>query len=279
LVNQELSRELTEISFEIARQVGVLVDRRGAVTHVMCGDASSIEMPDWGRLRAGRGRLRGLRCIHTHLRDEGLDRDDLTDLALLRLDAMVAITMDHSGLPDLAHLASLRPVVDGGSPVELLKPTAPASLDFDFRSWIRDIEDELGRGDRTREIAGSEGAILVSVSAGRASGDLEMQVEELKELAHSAGVEVIDVLTQQRPRVDPRFLMGPGKLQELVIRALQAGVDLVIFDQNLTPTQARNLSQRLDLRVIDRTQLILDLFAQHATSGDGKLQVELAQLS
>jgi GTP-binding protein HflX len=211
-----------------------------------------------------------LRCIHTHLRNEGLDRDDVTDLALLRLDAMVAITMDAAGLPDRAHLAHLRPVFDGESPVEFLKADAPANLDFDFRSWIRDIEDELGRGDRARKIAGSEGAILVSVSAGRASSDLEMQVEELKELARSAGVEVIDVLTQHRPRVDPRFLIGPGKLQELVIRAMQADVDLVIFDQNLTPTQARNLSQRLDLRVIDRTQLILDLFAQHATSRDGK---------
>jgi len=278
VVSQDLARELTEISFEIGRQVGVLVERRGAVSHVMCGDAQSIEMPDWGRLRAGRGRLRGLRCIHTHLRDEGLDRDDLTDLALLRLDAMVAITMDSRGLPQLAHVASLRPVVDGGDPVELLEPTPPAHLDLDFPGWIRDIEAELGRVVRTREISGSEGAILVSVSAGRSASDIEMQLDELFELARSAGVEVIDKLTQQRPRVDPRFLIGPGKLQELVIRALQGGVDLVIFDQNLTPTQARNLAERLDLRVIDRTQLILDIFAQHAISRDGKLQVELAQL-
>jgi GTP-binding protein HflX len=278
VISQELARELTEISFEISRQVGVLVERRGAVTHVMCGDARSIQLPDWGRLRAGRGRLRGLRCIHTHLREEGLDRDDLTDLALLRLDAMVAITMDSRGLPQLAHVASLRPVVDGEDPVELLQPTPPAHLDFDFPGWIRDIETELGRADRTSEIAGSEGAILVSVSAGRSAGDLEMQLDELVELARSAGVQVIDKLTQQRHRVDPRYLIGPGKLQELVIRALQCGVDLVIFDQNLTPTQARNLAARLDLRVIDRTQLILDIFAQHAISRDGKLQVELAQL-
>jgi GTP-binding protein HflX len=278
VVSQDLARELTEISFEIGRQVGVLVERRGAVSHVMCGDTQSIEQPDWGRLRAGRGRLRGLRCIHTHLRNEGLDRDDLTDLALLRLDAMVAITMDSRGHPQLAHVASLRPVVDGGDPVELLEPTPPAHLDLDFPSWIRDIEAELGRADRTREISGSEGAILVSVSAGRSASDIEMQLDELFELARSAGVEVIDKLTQQRPRVDPRFLIGPGKLQELVIRALQGGVDLVIFDQNLTPTQARNLAERLDLRVIDRTQLILDIFAQHAISRDGKLQVELAQL-
>ncbi|HXV37904.1 MAG TPA: GTPase HflX [Myxococcota bacterium] len=278
VVSQELARELAEVSFEIGRQVGVLVDRRGEVTHVMCGDSSSIELPDWGRLRAGPGRLRGLRCIHTHLREDGLDREDLTDLALLRLDAMVAITVDERGLPKLAHVASLRPGAEQGDPVELLAPTAPANLDLDFPAWIREIEDELGRLDRTREIGGSEGALLVSVSAGRSAHELEADLAELVELAKSAGVAVIDTLTQQRARVDPRYVIGPGKLQELVIHALQSGVDLVIFDQILSPAQARNLAQRLDLRVIDRTQLILDIFAQHATSRDGKLQVELAQL-
>jgi len=277
-VSHELARELTELSSEIGRQIGVLVDRRGEVTHVMCGTSKSIELPDWGRLRAGLGRLRGLRCIHTHLHDEGLDRDDLTDLALLRLDAMVAITMDERGLPKLAHVGSLRPVDNGGDPVELLAPAAPANLDVDFPAWIRGIEDELGRLDRTRKIGSSEGAILVSVSAGRSADELETHVDELVELARSAGVEVVDVVTQQRNRVDPRYVMGPGKLQELVIHALQSGVDLVIFDQSLSPTQARNLAERLDLRVIDRTQLILDIFAQHAVSRDGKLQVELAQL-
>jgi GTP-binding protein HflX len=169
-------------------------------------------------------------------------------------------------------------VSDGGDPVELLTPAPPANLDFDFPAWIRDIEDELGRMDRTRKIGNSEGAILVSVSAGRAVDELEVHLAELVELARSAGVEVIDTVTQQRNRVDPRYVIGPGKLQELVIHALQSGVDLVIFDQTLSPTQARNLAQRLDLRVIDRTQLILDIFAQHAVSHDGKLQVELAQL-
>jgi GTP-binding protein HflX len=202
----------------------------------------------------------------------------LTDLALLRLDAMVALTMDERGLPKLAYVGSLRPGSDAGDPVDLLKPTPPANLDIDFPAWIHDIEDELGRLDRTRKIGNSEGAILVSVSAGRSADELEAHLTELVELARSAGVEVVDTVTQQRNRVDPRYVMGPGKLQELVIHALQSGVDLVIFDQSLSPTQARNLAQRLDLRVIDRTQLILDIFAQHAVSRDGKLQVELAQL-
>jgi GTP-binding protein HflX len=105
-----------------------------------------------------------------------------------------------------------------------------------------------------------------------------MQIAELRELTRSAGVEVVDLISQHRHRADPKTLLGAGRLQDLVVHALWSDADLVIFDQDLTPTQARNLGERLELRVIDRTQLILDIFAQHATSRDGKLQVELAQL-
>jgi GTP-binding protein HflX len=269
---------MTGLSCETGRQLGVLVDRRGAVTHVMVGDARSIELPDWGRMRAGQGRLRGLRCIHTHLADEGLTRDDLNDLVLLRLDAMVTLAATGDGLPGLAHVAALRATHDREEPIQYLDPAPPAQLDFDFRDWIRALEEELARRDRTREVVDGERAILVSVTAGRGKEDVEMQVDELKELARSAGVEVVHEVAQSRPRPDPKLLIGSGKLQELNILAFQHDIDLVIFDQNLTPTQARNLSERLDLRVIDRTQLILDIFAQHARTRDGKLQVELAQL-
>ena len=258
--------------------MGVLVDRRGEVTHVMVGDARSIELPDWGRMRAGRGRLRGLRCIHTHLGDEPLTRDDVTDLTLLRLDAMVAIGTDADGLPGLAYVASLRPANEDGAAVEHMEPLPPARLDLDFREWIGALEEELARQSRTRRVSGAERAVLVSVSAGRRSEDVEMQLAELRELARSAGVEVAEILRQQRPRPDPRYLIGSGRLEDLVVRAFHQDVDLVIFDQNLSPAQGRNLAERLDLRVIDRTQLILDIFAQHAKTRDGKLQVELAQL-
>ncbi len=278
LITHEFARNLTEVSRETGRQVGVLVDRRGAVRHVMVGDARSIELPDWGRIRAGRERLRGLRCIHTHLRDEPLTRDDLTDLALLRLDAMVAVTADERGLPGLAYTAALRAANKEGAAVEHLPPRPPARLDFDFREWIRELEEELARTVRTRAVGDGERAVLVSVTAGRKSADVESHLEELRELADSAGVEVVHLVVQQRERVDRKFSIGAGKLQDLMIRAFQNDVDLVIFDQNLTPTQARNLGERLDLRVIDRTQLILDIFAQHASTRDGKLQVELAQL-
>ena len=278
LVTQELARELCAWTHESGRQVGVLLDRRGCVTHVMVGDAQGIEMPDWGRIRAGRGRLRGFRCIHSHVGDQPLNRDDLTDLAVLRLDAMVALTTDEEGLPGLAHTAVLRPAREGEDGIEELEALPPSQLDFDFRDWIRAREEEFARQDRGREVVEGERAILVSVTAGRSRNETEEQILELRELARSAEVHVVDVLSQRRSRIDPRFLVGSGRLQDLVIHAFQSDVDLVIFDQNLSAVQARNLAERLELRVIDRTQLILDIFAQRASTRDGKLQVELAQL-
>ena len=244
----------------------------------MVGNAHAIELPDWGRLRAGRGRLRGLRCIHTHLSREGLTPDDKTDLLLLRLDAMVTIGVDDNGLPTLAHTAALCPANRDGDGMEFLAPLPPAQINFDFQVWVRDLEEELSRTVGMREVGAGERAILVSVTAGRSADDLETHVAELGELARSAGVEIVDVVTQHRPRVDPKTVLGSGKLQELMIRAFQSDIELVIVDQDMTPTQARNLAARMELRVIDRTQLILDIFAQHATTRDGKLQVELAQL-
>jgi GTP-binding protein HflX len=191
---------------------------------------------------------------------------------------MVAVATDSQGLPGLAYTAALRPANAEGDAIDQLEPRPPALLDFDFREWIHALEEELARQTRTREVGDGERAILVSVTAGRGAHDVDMQVDELKELARSAGVEVLEEVRQHRERVDPKFLIGPGRLRDLMIRAIQSDVDLVIFDQNLSPTQARNLAERLDLRVIDRTQLILDIFAQHARTRDGKLQVELAQL-
>jgi GTPase len=258
--------------------VGVLVDRAGAVTHVMVGDPRSITLPDWGRMRAGRGRLRGLRCIHTHLDGEGLSRDDLTDLAKLRLDAMVSIGADERGLPERAHAAALAPAGREGAGIQLLPPQPPSQLELDFDDWIGALEEELARATPVHAVDAGERAILVAVTGGRRPHDFEYSLEELREPAKSAGVNVVDVVVQHRPQVDPRTLVGAGKLQELVIRCFQLDVDLAIFDEDLSPSQARNLAERLDLRVIDRTQLILDIFAQRASTRDGKLQVELAQL-
>jgi GTP-binding protein HflX len=278
IVTHELARELAALSHETGRLVGILVDRRGAVTHVMAGDSGSIVLPDWGRMRAGRGRLRGLRCIHTRFDGDPPSRDDLTDLARLRLDAMLVVEVLEDGLPGLVRAAALLPANDAGGQVQHLEAAPASLLDFDFQAWVRALEDELARRTPVHAVGAGERAILVCVTGGRRLEEFEYAQEELQELARSANVSVAEVLTQHRPRVDPRTVIGEGKLQDLTVRCIQSDVDLVIFDDNLSPAQARNLAERLDLRVIDRTQLILDIFAQHARTRDGKLQVELAQL-
>jgi len=225
----------------------VLVDRGGAVTHVMVGDARSIELPDWGRMRAGRGRLRGLRCIHTHVGDEPLTRDDLTDLALLRLDAMVAVTTTAEGLPGLAHAAALRPANADGAAVEHLPPVPPGQLDLDFRVFIRDREEELARQSRTREVGASERAILVSVTAGRRPYDIEMQLDELKELAEKAQIPVITTLLGLGgfPGTHPLNLGMPGMhgmyWNNIAIGEADLVIGLGMLLENWLPRKCRNV--------------------------------------
>jgi GTP-binding protein HflX len=278
VISPELAAFMAERSAEIHRQVGVLIDRRGAITHVFVGDASKIILPDIGRLRGAAGRFRGLRLVHTHLRGEALTRDDLTDLALLRLDLVAAITIDAAGRPQKLHIGHLLPDGPADRPWRELAPEVPWAQTTDFARLIAGLEAEYGRGRRATTTAdGDNRAVLVHVGLGRAA-DSEARVAELRELCRTAGVEVADVITQRRPAADPKYLVGRGKLDDVLLRAMQLGAEMVIFDPDLTPGQARAISSATELKVLDRTMLILDIFAQHATSRDGKLQVELAQL-
>jgi GTP-binding protein HflX len=279
VVSPELAAFLAELSAGMHRQVGVLLDRRGTITHVMVGDASKIMMPDVGRLRGAAGRFRGLRLVHTHLRGEGLTRDDLTDLALLRLDLVAAITVDAAGRPGKLFIGHLLPDGPAERPWRELPAESPHAPTTDFAQLISSLEAQYGKGRRAAATVGKDRAILVHVAAGiLRNGDSEARIAELKELCRTAGVEIEDVITQSRPAPDPKFLVGRGKLDDILLRAMQLGAEMVIFDPDLSPGQARAISEATELKVLDRTMLILDIFAQHATSRDGKLQVELAQL-
>jgi len=298
---------MTEISHETNRQIGVLLNRKGQVEYVMVGTAKQIEMPDFGRARVSAERFRGLRCVHTHLLGEKLTQDDLTDLALLRLDLMSVIQVDKSnGLPGLVYSAHLLPAADGevqkpareqglnngldpdpaladtrasALDYEFLEPAIPAHLDTDFISLINSLEDEMARVRQTarNRQTNRDRAILISVTTGH-TDDAEESLAELEELAASAGVFVLDRVIQRRQQIDPRTILGRGKLDELLIRSMRLGADMIIFDTELSPAQVRSLSEATELKVIDRPQLILDIFAQRAQSREGKLQVELAQL-
>ncbi|MDB4980694.1 MAG: GTP-binding protein HflX [Myxococcales bacterium] len=288
----ELATYLCQLSREIGRQIGLLVGRRGDIEHVFVGDASRLNLPEIGRLRAGRGRFRGLRLVHTHLRNEPLTRDDLVDLALLRLDLVAAIGVQPDGRPADLHAAHLLPPVPGQrtEPWRLL-PTEPFFRSaLDVEALVAAIEEEF---ERVAPAAVATDArdrallVVVDVRARRSArgpvplaphSDSTARVEELEELCATAGVGVMGVIEQRRPEIDPKYLVGRGKLEDILIRAMQVDANVLIFDPDLTPGQAHAIADFTDLKVIDRTMLILDIFAQRAKSRDGKLQVELAQL-
>jgi GTP-binding protein HflX len=254
----------------------------------MVGDAKQLEMPDFKRVRTSSERFRGLRCVHTHLRGEKLTQDDLTDLALLRLDLMAAIQVDEqTGLPNEVYAAHLVPATaeqleensDNSLPYAFLPPRIPSQLDTDFIELIDSLEEEMARNRqsaRNRQTA-RDRVILVGVTT-NSLFDAEESMQELEELSVSADVIVLDKIIQRRQRIDSKTMLGKGKLNELLIRAMQLGADLIVFDTELSPAQVRSINEATDLKVIDRPQLILDIFAQRAQSREGKLQVELAQL-
>ncbi len=306
VVSAELGAFLCEVSRRIGRQVGVLISRQGAIEHVFVGDASRILLPEVGRLRAGHGRFRGLRLVHTHLRNEGLSRDDLVDLALLRLDLVAAVGVNHEGRPADLFVAHLVPPREGGSPWVLL-PAAPFHrAEVDCVDLVAALEEEFDRVLPTgRKTRAAERALLVVAEIGNRRGqsrvrslpalpaaerrgrvwepaqgsqDNSNRVHELRELCRTAGLEVVDVAVQRRPEADPRYLIGRGKLEDVLVRAMQFDASVLIFDPDLSPGQAHAITAFTDLKVIDRTILILDIFAQRARSRDAKLQVELAQL-
>ena len=277
VITHELARYITELSSEINRQIGILIDRKGKIDFVIVGSHSEIVIPDLSDYRIGIGRLRGLRCLHTHLKDEPLTKDDLTDLAMLRLDLMSAIEVKEDGLPGRIYTAHLLPENPEGKMWELLPPAYLSHFQLDALSIIGMVEDEMYRSQRVRTIKEKDRAILVSVTTvGRDTA--ERFLEELKELARTDDIEVIDAVIVRPRQFNAKYLMGEGQLRELIIKSLQLGADLIIFNEELTPTQLREIANFTEMHITDRTQLILDIFGKRAFSRDGKVKVELAKL-
>lgn len=256
------------------RQIGVLIDRSGNITHVIVGTAHSILIPTLEDFPIGRKPLRGLRYIHTHLNKEMPDREDITDLRFLRFDFLAVLTHE-KGFPETVHIVHLLPYGKQNQ-FEIISSNLH-SLKQNFREFITNLEAEMDRARFIDIQDPREKAILISVSSAP-KYILEEHMEELKELAESADLVVIDKIIQRVKQINPKYLLGEGKMRELIIKAMDMGATLLVFDQNLTPSQIRAITDMTELKVIDRSQLILDIFAKRAKSLDGKLQVELAQL-
>ncbi|MFZ2447877.1 MAG: GTPase HflX [Syntrophobacteraceae bacterium] len=281
VISPELSRDLAHLSFEAARQLGLLIGRDGAVEMVIVGGPRSLFIPDLPKSRGGRQRLRGLRLVHTHLQSEPLTQEDLMDLVFLRLDCVAAVYVDQNGGATKFEMAYILPGTgDGQSRGWEIPPPIPChDPDLDFQALVKSLEDEFERNrlaiPATRP--GEDRAILVSVTAADRE-TAKQSMLELVELARTGGIAAADTIIQRKRETNSKYLIGKGKLSEIVLRALQCGVDLLIFDQELNPSQVRSITDTTELRVVDRTQLILDIFAQRAQSREGKIQVEMAQL-
>lgn len=282
IATPELVRSLAEASRETKRQVGALVHRSGEIDTVVVGTSTGLLLPDIGRLRAAQGRFRALRLVHTHLYGEALSRDDLTDLTRLRLDLVAAVILSPEGDPRTFTWAyNTPPRAAGELPYQVMGPIPWGQPQPDFGALITSLEEEFAGQARTREVQGKDGrAILVHVGLKR-GGDLaraKARLDELESLAQTAGVAVVDRVLQLRDRIDPKLVLGRGKLEDVVLRAIDLDAQTLIFDCDLSPAQMGGIAGHTDLKVIDRSQLILDIFAQRAETKDGKLQVELAQL-
>ncbi|MBI3802453.1 MAG: GTPase HflX [Nitrospirae bacterium] len=278
VITPEIARLMTTLSFEIGRQIGILVGREGEIYSVLVGNEREILIPDLTELRVSRRGLRGIRLVHTHLKNEALTEDDLTDLALLRLDLVAAVGVIQEGLPGTVYLAHLLPQNPDGKIYEIHPPVSIHQLSLPLKSFLAALEAEFDSGERTLAVDGrKEKAILVSVST-TPRIDQEASMDELAELARSARLVPIDRIYQRPKTFHPKYLLGQGKLKEVVMRALQQRADLLIFDQNLTPLQVKAIGEMTEMKVLDRTQLILDIFAQRAQTREAKVQVELAQL-
>ncbi|MBA2663899.1 MAG: GTPase HflX [Bradymonadaceae bacterium] len=274
---------MTFISEELNRVVAVLVDRAGRVEEVMVGDSDRVYLPDIGRERAGASRFRGIRLIRTNLtttaknRQVELTRDDLTDLSRLKLDLVMTIAVGAAGYPGSVAWASLVPENPANDLWQISVAANPSEVNFHFTHFIGELESEFQRKTSRAMTTGGQPAMLVYVAtpAGRSE---EIELAEMHELCRTAGVSIVDTVVQNRADTHPKYAIGKGKLEELTLRALQLDAELIIFAQDLSPNQLRGITEMTEIKVLDRTQLILDIFAQRATSSDGKVQVELAQL-
>lgn len=284
LVSQELAVKLADITEYINREISVYITRSGQIIEIAVGDNATVELPSFSG-RRGAGRLSGIRCIHTHPGGNPyLSGVDISALKNNKYDAMVAIGVLS---PDFTKSELTFGLITGIDSNEnyTAECYGPYSIEdaenINFVNTVSTIERILDKQTGTASLqVMSERAILIGMEWGRNDSlwTVDDSLEELKQLADTAGATVIKKFIQKRTKPDPAFFIGRGKVQELALYAQQENIDLCIFDDELSPAQQRNIESVMGIRILDRTALILDIFAQRARTNEGKLQVELAQL-
>ncbi len=284
LISAEMAMKLADISEFINKEISLYIARDGTVTSITIGNTDSVELPDFDGKRS-QSRLSGIRCIHTHLGgNSALSGVDYSALKNSRFDAMVTIGVIG---PDFSKSVVSFGMITGLDENKQLTcdEDGPLSLkdaeEFYFPNVISTLERILDKETSSTALEPvQERAMLVSLEWGnsKCAWTPEDSLEELKQLADTAGALVVGEFFQKRPKPDPAYFVGKGKVGELALYAQQENIDLCIFDDELSPAQQRNLERATGVRVLDRTGLILDIFAQRAYTSEGKMQVELAQL-
>ncbi len=279
LVPAELAETIARISHEINREISVLINRRGIVVDISIGDSGTVSLPQLDN-RRGKSRLSAIRCIHTHPGGNGmLSQVDISTLQKLRLDAMLAMGINE-GQPGEIYAGCLSAEQD----VDVYGPFTLGEPRLNYLYKIIEELDASVKDDIYENEGEAEKAILVGLETSQSRlesaslRDAEDSLTELEELAGTAGAIVVDKVLQRKQAQDSAYYVGKGKIEELSLLCQARDVQLLIFDDELSGAQIRNIEDATGVRVVDRTTLILDIFAQRAISKEGKLQVELAQL-
>ena len=304
VVTIDFADSAAELSHAIGLPISAVVNRRGHIVNLTVGEPCDVNMPELRGVRVGPGRLCGHRIIYTQLvkrpsvvvagAPEGdISMENLQVLARNRLDLLAQIKVDPAGtfsrsrgeqlkFADAVNIAYLMPGRD--SEGKLWKVLAPSTVRYaqedSFEELMYSLEAEFSKQAPGLQVAeGEERAILVGlVFDGTNSFEIQDDLDELAQLARSAGATVCERITQTRKMPDPKYFLGAGKVQELALIVQEFGANLVIVDHELSANQQKTLEDVVGVKVIDRTELILDIFAQRAQTREGKLQVELAQL-
>ena len=266
---QELLSRICGYSASLNREIAIYLTRFGEVADLIIGKADNVDLPDL-RLRRSERRLSMVRCIHTHPGGSGRLSDvDVSAVLTMRFDALCAVGVDDNGKPTDAECAFLRP----GYPGEVDRLRVPNARRLPDDAWLTRIADidAVFMTEEPKTASTQEKAILVGIES-------EDSLTELAQLAQTAGAACIATVLQKRQKPDSATCIGQGKAEELSLKAQAMQADLVIFDEELTGVMQKNLEEILRVKVLDRTALILDIFAKRANTSEGKLQVEMAQL-
>ena len=285
----EFAQRVSAISTDLNQPVCVYINRRGQIIRVGVGNPRQTRIPPLELPRYGAERLCGIRCIATQLKQGPPGTVDLTAMAMQRLDSMITITLSGEGFERrgggatgyvrdvyLSHLVPHPEAHWSISDAMSLEDIAQQ----DFGELTDALEEEFRRVFIAQQVdAEHDRVIVVGLMTGKLTKEqFQYSLMEVQRLVETAGGEVLEILHQRRDRPHPQTVLGAGKVQEVALSAQTMGASLVVFDRDLSPSQVRNLETQMGVRVVDRTEVILDIFAQRARSGAGKLQVELAQL-